>query len=76
MALAGADASSAANAVIAAAEMMTFRMICLPRVFQMCLLQVAYPVTWLQGIVYFCTYKSIENLCIGNRRFMNVNLCL
>ena len=33
-------------------------------------------ITWLQGIVYFCTYKSIGNLCIGNRRFMNVNLCL
>jgi hypothetical protein len=39
MALAGADAS---NAAIAAAEMTNFRMIFLPRVFQVCQLQVVY----------------------------------
>jgi hypothetical protein len=52
--LAGADASDAANAAIAAAEITNFRMICLPQVFQLYMLQVGYLITWLHdvGIIF------------------------
>jgi len=76
MALAGADAISAANAVIAVAVITNFRMICLPRVFPLCMLQVVYRLPGCMSLYIFCNYHVIENLCLGNKKFMNVDLGL
>jgi hypothetical protein len=71
--LAGADANSA---VIAAAVIKKCRMICLPRVFRLYLLQVAYLSPGCRALYNFYGYQGIENLCFSNRKFMNINLCL
>jgi hypothetical protein len=62
--LAGADAISAANAAVAAAEMSNFRMIYLPRVCQTYMLQVVLAVTWLHDIGIVFTPVKVSKIYV------------
>jgi hypothetical protein len=42
----------------------------------LCMLQVAYLVTWLQCVHIFTILHVIQNLCLSNTKFIPINLCL